>query len=52
MEDVIRRLKAHEERMKGHNDSEARKIQITRQEWSERNKKKVEGDSKSKVNRG
>ncbi|KAI3516559.1 hypothetical protein L1887_15478 [Cichorium endivia] len=52
VEEVIGRLKAHEERMKGHDDNDERKLLLTHQEWSERNKKKTEGDSKSKSNRG
>lgn len=52
VEEVIGRLKAHEERMKGHGDSDDRKLLLTHQEWSERNKKKEEGDSRSKSNRG
>ncbi|GKA28552.1 putative reverse transcriptase domain-containing protein [Tanacetum coccineum] len=52
VEEVIGRLKAHEERMKGHGDSDDRKLLLTHQEWSERNKKRGEGDSKSKSNRG
>ncbi|GKB16092.1 zinc finger, CCHC-type containing protein [Tanacetum coccineum] len=52
VEEVIGRLKAHEERMKGHGESDDRKLLLTHQEWSERNKKKGEGDSKSKSNRG
>ncbi|GKF06025.1 retrotransposon protein, putative, unclassified [Tanacetum coccineum] len=52
MEEVIKRLKAHEERMKGHGNNEDRRLSLTYQEWSERNKKKTEGDSKSKSNRG
>ncbi|KAI3788194.1 hypothetical protein L2E82_00924 [Cichorium intybus] len=52
VEEVIGRLKAHEERMKGHGDNDERRLLLTHQEWSERNKKKIEGDSKSKSNRG
>ncbi|KAI3708606.1 hypothetical protein L2E82_37892 [Cichorium intybus] len=52
VEEVIGRLKAHEERMKGHGDNDERRILLTHQEWSERNKKKIKGDSKSKSNRG
>ncbi|GJS30316.1 zinc finger, CCHC-type containing protein [Tanacetum coccineum] len=52
VEEVIGRLKAHEERMKGHGDNDERRLLLTHQEWSERNKKKTEGDSKSKSNRG
>ncbi|KAI3752719.1 hypothetical protein L2E82_24755 [Cichorium intybus] len=52
VEEVIGRLKAHEERMKGHGDNDDKKLLLTHQEWSERNKKKIEGDSKSKSNRG
>ncbi|XP_042756658.2 retrovirus-related Pol polyprotein from transposon TNT 1-94 [Lactuca sativa] len=54
VEEVIGRLKAHEERMKGHGDTEERKLLLTHQEWTERNKKKGEGSSKSapKGNRG
>ncbi|GKA84219.1 zinc finger, CCHC-type containing protein [Tanacetum coccineum] len=52
VEEVIGRLKAHEERMKGYGESDDRKLLLTHQEWSERNKKKGEGDFKSKSNRG
>ncbi|XP_042756041.1 uncharacterized protein LOC122196853 [Lactuca sativa] len=52
VEEVIGRLKAHEERMKGHGDTDDRKLLLTYQEWSERTKKKGEGESKSKSNRG
>lgn len=47
VEEVIGRLKAHEERMKRHGDTEERKLLLTHQEWTERNKKKGEGSSKS-----
>ncbi|KAI3523596.1 hypothetical protein L1887_01838 [Cichorium endivia] len=52
VEEVIGRLKAHEERMKGYGDGDDRKLLLTHQEWTERNKKKGNGDSKSKSNRG
>ncbi|KAL7595300.1 hypothetical protein Lser_V15G28083 [Lactuca serriola] len=52
LEEVIGRLKAHEERMKGHGENDEKKLLLTHQEWSERKKKKTEGDSKSKSNRG
>ncbi|GKC36157.1 retrotransposon protein, putative, unclassified, partial [Tanacetum coccineum] len=52
VEEVIGRLKAHEERMKGYGDSDERRLLLTHQEWSERYKKKTEGESKSKSNRG
>ncbi|KAI3522492.1 hypothetical protein L1887_00319 [Cichorium endivia] len=52
VEEVIGRLKAHEERMKGRDESDDRKLLLTHQEWTERNKKKSDGDSKSKTNRG
>ncbi|GJV65184.1 hypothetical protein Tco_1476012 [Tanacetum coccineum] len=42
VEEVIGRLKAHEERMKGNGDNEDRRLLLTYQEWSERNKKKTE----------
>nr|GEU68731.1 putative reverse transcriptase domain-containing protein [Tanacetum cinerariifolium] len=50
VEEVIGRLKAHEERMKGYGESDDRKLLLTHQEWLERNTKKGEGDSKSKSN--
>ena len=52
VEEVIGRLKPHEERIKGHTESDDRKPLLTHQEWSERNKKKGDGDSKSKSHRG
>ncbi|XP_023735907.1 uncharacterized protein LOC111883814 [Lactuca sativa] len=52
VEEVIGRLKAHEERMKGHKESDERKLLLTHKEWSERNKKKTDGETKQKSNRG
>ncbi|KAL7591267.1 uncharacterized protein LOC111904268 [Lactuca sativa] len=52
IEEVIGRLKAHEERMKGHGENDEKELLLTHQEWSKRNKKKTEGDSKSKSSRG
>lgn len=54
VEEVIGRLKPHEERMKGHSEPNDRKFLMTYQEWTEGNKKKAESDSKStpKGNRG
>nr|GEW02751.1 hypothetical protein [Tanacetum cinerariifolium] len=52
VEEVIGRLKAHEERMKGHGESDDRKLLLTHQEWSKRNKKKGGVDAKSKSNHG
>ena len=52
VEEVIGRLKAHEERMKGHGESDERKLLLTHKEWSERNKKKTDGETKQKSNRG
>lgn len=49
VEEVIGRLKAHEERIRGHTDSEERKLLLTHKEWSERNKKKL---ANNKSNRG
>ena len=51
VEEVIGRLKAYEERMKGFVDNDDRKLLLTHKEWSDRNKKKG-GESKSKANRG
>ncbi|XP_023770494.1 uncharacterized protein LOC111919112 [Lactuca sativa] len=52
VEEVIGRLKAHKERMKGHGENDERKLLLTYKEWSERNKKKTEGETKQKSNRG
>lgn len=52
VEEVIGRLKAHEERMKGQTETDERKLLLAHQEWSEKNKKKGGGDSKSKSQRG
>ncbi|XP_023765161.1 uncharacterized protein LOC111913672 [Lactuca sativa] len=52
VEEVIRRLKAYEERMKGAGDSDDRKLLLTHKEWSERSKRKQEGDPKQKSSRG
>lgn len=51
-EEVIGRLKAHEEKMMGHSEIEEKKLLLTHQEWTKRNKKKGGEDSKSKGNRG
>lgn len=50
-EEVIGRLKAHEERMKGHGDADDRKLLLTHQEWSEKYKRRGD-DPKRKENRG
>ncbi|XP_023739877.1 eukaryotic translation initiation factor 3 subunit C-like [Lactuca sativa] len=52
VEEVIGRLKAYEERMKGAGESDDRKLLLTHKEWSERSKRKQEGDPKQKSNRG
>ncbi|XP_023742008.2 uncharacterized protein LOC111890084 [Lactuca sativa] len=52
VEEVIGRLKAYEERMKCHVEPEDRKLLMTYQQWSEKNKKKSEADSNAKANRG
>ncbi|KAL7606242.1 hypothetical protein Lser_V15G14746 [Lactuca serriola] len=52
VEEVIGRLKAHKERMRGHRESDERKLLLTHKEWSERNKKKTDGETKQKPNRG
>ncbi|XP_023730063.1 uncharacterized protein LOC111877793 [Lactuca sativa] len=46
VEKVIGRLKAYEERMKSSGESDDQKLLLTYKEWSNRNKKKLEGDSK------
>lgn len=50
VEEVIGRLKAHEERLKGREDQDDRKLLLTHQEWSERRKKG--GESMTKLGRG
>lgn len=50
VEEVIGRLKAHEERLKGRDDQDDRKLLLTHQEWSARKKK--ERDSKDKQGHG
>lgn len=54
VEEVIGRLKAHEERMRGHCENEDKKLLLTHQEWTERNKKKTDESNKSSYrgNRG
>ncbi|GJT49321.1 retrotransposon protein, putative, unclassified [Tanacetum coccineum] len=47
VEEVVGRLKTHEERIKGHVEADEKKLLLTQQEWSERNKKQSEDDSKS-----
>nr|KAJ0222838.1 hypothetical protein LSAT_V11C200051890 [Lactuca sativa] len=50
VEEVIGRLKAHEERVKGHNghiENTEGKLLLTHQEWSDRTKKKRDEDQKS-----
>ncbi|KAI3518152.1 hypothetical protein L1887_06594 [Cichorium endivia] len=49
VEEVIGRLKAHEERIKCHSDNDEKKLLLTHKEWSERSKKKSDS---SKSNRG
>ena len=49
VKEVIRRLKAYEERMKSSGDSDDRKLLLTHKEWSDKNKKKSD---ESKSNRG
>lgn len=44
--EVVGRLKAQEECMKGHVENEERKLLLTHQEWTDRNKKKNDDDSK------
>ena len=48
VEEVVGRLKAHEERIRGHGDQDDRKLLLTRQEWSDKYNKR--GEDKS--NRG
>ncbi|GJS54680.1 zinc finger, CCHC-type containing protein [Tanacetum coccineum] len=45
VEEVVSRLKTHEERIKGHGEMEEKKLLLTHQEWSDRNKKN-DGDTK------
>lgn len=52
VEEVIGRLKAYEERMKSLGESDDRKLLLTHKEWSDRNKRKSEGDSKQRSSRG
>nr|KAJ0208302.1 hypothetical protein LSAT_V11C500255750 [Lactuca sativa] len=54
VEEVIGRLKAHEERMWGQCDIDDKKLLLNHQEWTERSKKKTDEDSKfnHKRNRG
>lgn len=47
VEEVIGRLKAHEERMKGHGEIEEKKLLLTHEEWFERKKMQSESDSKN-----
>ncbi|GKC97544.1 zinc finger, CCHC-type containing protein [Tanacetum coccineum] len=47
IEEVVGRLKTHEERIKGHVEDDEKKLLLTHQEWSERKKKQSEDDSKS-----
>lgn len=44
VEEVIGRLTAHEERIRGHTDSKERKLLLTHKKWSERNKKKLDNN--------
>nr|GEY22129.1 hypothetical protein [Tanacetum cinerariifolium] len=39
VEEVVSRLKTHEETIKGHGEMEEKKLLLTHQEWSDRNKK-------------
>ncbi|GJY00017.1 hypothetical protein Tco_0357035 [Tanacetum coccineum] len=47
VEEVVGRLKTHEERIKGHVEADEKKLLLTHQEWSERKKKQSEDDLKS-----
>ena len=38
--------------MKGHGESDEKKLLLTHKEWSKRNKKETEGETKQKSNRG
>lgn len=53
-EEVVGRLKAHEERIRGHVEVEEKKLLLTHQEWTERSKKQSHDQSRSsnKNNRG
>ncbi|XP_023736152.1 uncharacterized protein LOC111884051 [Lactuca sativa] len=54
VEEVVGRLKAHEERIKEHGEVEEKKLLLTHQEWSDRNKKQSENSTKkaNKSHRG
>ena len=46
-EEVVGRLKAHEERIRGHVEVEEKKLLLTHQEWTERSKKQSHDQSRS-----
>lgn len=50
VEEVVSRLKAHEERIRGHGETEEKKLLLTHQEWNERNKRS-DGDTKGSNSR-
>ena len=52
VEEVIGRLKVYEEHMKGSSESDNRKLLLTHKEWTEKYKKRADGDSKQSSNRG
>ncbi|GKA19716.1 hypothetical protein Tco_0699631 [Tanacetum coccineum] len=49
VEEVVGRLKTHEERIKGHVEADEKRLLLTHQEWSERKKKQSADDSKSGI---
>ncbi|KAL7606533.1 uncharacterized protein LOC111907056 [Lactuca sativa] len=47
VEEVVGRLKAHEERIKGRSEIDEKKVLLTQQEWLEKSKKQGEDESRS-----